>query len=151
MEKSKLNLIIDGLLLLCIAGIVGIGVLIKYVLVPGYLRWEIYGRNVEMFFWGLDRHQWGTIHLVIGIVFLALLILHIVLHWSMIIGIYIKLIPNCFARWITALILIFMTIFLLAFSYFVKPEVCEQGRGKGRGWQQHDISGNRSNHSEEMK
>ena len=140
MKKSKLNLIIDGLLLLCIAAIVGIGLLIKYVLVPGYLRWEIYGRNVEMFFWGLDRHQWGTIHLVIGIVFLALLVLHVVLHWSMIIGIYRKSIPNRFARWITALILIFMTIFLLAFSYFVKPEVYEQGRGKGRGWQQHNIS-----------
>lgn len=130
MEKSKLNLIIDGLLLLCIASIVGIGLLIKYVLVPGYMRWEIYGRNVEMFFWGLDRHQWGTIHLVIGIVFLALLVLHVVLHWSMIIGIYRKLIPNHFARWITALILIFMTIFLFTFSYFVKPEVYEQVRGK---------------------
>jgi len=143
-RKAELNLIIDGLLLLCIAAIVGIGLLIKYVLVPGYLRWEIYGRNVEMFFWGLDRHQWGTIHLVIGIVFLALLILHVVLHWSMIIGIYRKLIPNRFARWITALVLIFMTVVLLAFSYFVKPEINEQGRGKGHGWQQRDISGNRS-------
>ena len=140
MEKSKLNLIIDGLLLLCIAAIAGIGLLIKYVLVPGYLRWEIYGQNVEMFFWGLDRHQWGTTHLVIGIVFLALLILHIVLHWSMIICIYSRLIPNRFAQWIIALIIIFITIFLLAFSYFVKPEVYE----KGRGWQQYNISGNRS-------
>jgi len=136
MEKSKLNLIIDGLLLLCIAGIVGIGLLIKYVLVPGYLRWEIYGQNVEMFLWGLDRHQWGTIHLVIGIVFLTLLILHIVLHWSMIICIYSKLIPNRFARWITALILVLITIFLFTFSYFVKPEVYEQGRG----WHHHNIS-----------
>jgi hypothetical protein len=146
MEKSKLNLIIDALLSLCIAAVVGIGLLIKYVLVPGYLRWEIYGRNVEIFFWGLDRHQWGTIHLVIGIVFLALLVLHVVLHWPMIISIYRKLIPNRFARWITALILIFMTIFLLAFSYFVKPKVYEQERGKGHGWQQYDISGNHLDH-----
>jgi len=146
MEKSKLNLIIDGLLLLCIAAIVGIGLLIKYVLVAGYLRWEIYGRNIEMFLWGLDRHQWGTIHFIIGLVFLALLVLHIVLHWSMIIGIYSKLIPNRFARWITALILIIITIFLLAFSYFVKPEVYEQGRGKGHGWRQHDMSGNHLDH-----
>ena len=56
MEKSKLNLIIDGLLLLCITVIVGIGFLIKYVLVPGYQRWQIYNRNVDLFFWGLDRH-----------------------------------------------------------------------------------------------
>ena len=135
-KKAELNLIIDGLLLLCIAAIVGIGFLIKYVLVPGYLRWEIYGRNVEMFFWGLDRHQWGTIHLVIGIVFLVLLVLHVVLHWSMIIGIYRNLIPNRFARWITALVLVLITVVLLAFSYFVKPEIHEQGRGKGHGRQQ---------------
>ena len=133
MKKSKLNLIIDALLLLCVAAIVGIGLLIKYVLVPGYQRWEIYGRNVSLFLWGLDRHQWGTIHFIIGLVFLALLVLHIVLHWQMVVGIYRKLIPNRFARWITALILLVVTILLFAFPYFVKPKVIEQGRGKGRG------------------
>ena len=83
MKKSKLNLILDALLLLCIAAIGGIGFLMKYVIVPGYLRWEIYGRNVDLFFWGMGRHEWGTIHLVIGFVFLALLVLHIALHWGM--------------------------------------------------------------------
>jgi hypothetical protein len=43
MKRAKLNLIIDALLLLCLAAIAGIGFLIKYVLVPGHLRWEIYG------------------------------------------------------------------------------------------------------------
>jgi len=133
MKKSKLNLIIDALLLLCVAAIVGIGLLIKYVLVPGYQRWEIYGQNVSLFLWGLDRHQWGTIHFIIGLVFLALLVLHIVLHWQMVVGIYRKLIPNRFACWITALILLVVTILLFAFPYFVKPKVIEQGRGKGRG------------------
>jgi len=52
MEKSKLNLVIDALLLLCLAAIAGIGLLIKYVLVPGYQRWEIYGRNVSLFLLG---------------------------------------------------------------------------------------------------
>ena len=135
-KKSGFNLIIDGLLLLCIAAIVGIGLLVRCVLLPGYLRWEIYGRNVEMFFWGLDRHQWGTIHLAIGIVFLALLILHVVLHWSIMISIYRKLIPNRFTRWITALILIIMTVALFAFSYFVNPEINEQGREEEHGRQQ---------------
>ncbi len=49
MKKSKLNLIIDALLLLCIAAIGGIGFLMKYVLVPGSQRWEIYNRNVDLF------------------------------------------------------------------------------------------------------
>ncbi len=133
MEKSKLNLVIDALLLLCLAAIAGIGLLIKYVLIPGYQRWEIYGRNVSLFLCGLDRHQWGTIHFIIGLVFLSLLVLHIVLHWSMVVGIYRGLIPNHFARWITALILLVVTIFIFAFPYFVKPKVIEQGKGKGRG------------------
>ena len=70
-KKSTLNLIIDALLLVCMAAIAGIGLLMKNVLVPGYKRWDIYGRNVELYFWGLDRHQWGTIHFVIALVFIA--------------------------------------------------------------------------------
>ena len=132
MKKAKLNLVIDALLLLCLAAIAGVGFLMKYVLIPGYQRWEIYGRNVSLFFWGLDRHQWGRIHFIIGIVFLALLVLHIVLHWQMVVGIYRGLIPNRFARWITTLILLIVTILLFAFPYFIKPKIIEQGRGKGR-------------------
>jgi hypothetical protein len=133
MKKSILSLIIDALLLLCMAAIAGIGFLMKYVLVAGYRRWEIYEQNVSLFFCGLDRHQWGTIHLIIGIVFLVLLVIHVILHWSLIVTIYRRLIPNRLARWVAALIFVVVVIFLLAFSYFVKPEVVEQGRGQGRG------------------
>jgi len=133
MKKSKLNLIIDALLLLCMAAITGIGLLMRNVLIPGYQEWEIYGRNVDLYFWGLDRHQWGTIHFVIALVFLALLVLHIVLHWSMILGIYRKLIPNVTARWITAIILLALMIALIFFSFAVKPDVQEQARGRGGG------------------
>ncbi len=133
MKKSKLNLIIEALLLLCIASIAGIGLLMRNVLVPGYKRWDIYGRNVELYFWGLDRHQWGTIHFVIALVLLALLVLHVVLHWAMIVGIYRKLMPNVKARWITAIILLAITITLAFFSYAVHPDVHERGRGAGAG------------------
>jgi hypothetical protein len=133
MKKSKVNLVIDALLLLCIAAIAGIGLLMRNVLIPGYKRWDIYGRNVELYFWGLDRHQWGTVHFVIALLFIALLVLHIVLHWSMILGIYRRLIPNIAARWITAIILLALTIALAFFSYTVHPDVYEQGRGRGGG------------------
>jgi len=132
MKKSKINLIIDALLLLCMAAIAGIGLLMRNVLVPGYVRWEIYGSNVELYFWGLDRHQWGTIHFVIALVFLALLILHIVLHWSMILGIYRKLISNVTARWIMAIIVLALTLILTFFSFAVKPDIQEGGHGKGK-------------------
>ena len=133
MKKSKLNLIIDALLLVCMAAIAGIGLLMKNVLVPGYKRWDIYGRNVELYFWGLDRHQWGTIHFVIALVFIALLVLHIVLHWQMILEIYRRLIPSARARWLTAIILLVLTMILALFSYVVRPDVHERGRGAGAG------------------
>ena len=133
MTKSKLNLIIDGLLLLCMASIAGIGLLMKYVLVPRYQRFEIYGRNVELFFWGFDRHQWGTIHLAIGLVFIALLFLHVVLHWEIIVTIYRKLVPAPLMRNIIAAILIGLTALLIAFPCFVKPKVREAGHREGPG------------------
>jgi len=132
-KKSKLNLIIDAILLLCMAAIAGIGLLMRNVLVPGYKRWDIYGRNVELYFWGLDRHQWGTIHFVIALVLLALLVLHVVLHWSLIVGIYRKLMPNVKARWITAIILLAITITLAFFSYAIRPDVQEGGHRAGAG------------------
>mgnify|MGYP001066443896 CR=1 FL=1 len=134
MKKSKLNLVIDGVLLLCIAAIAGIGFLIKYVLVPGYRCWEIYDRNVDLSFWGLDRHEWGTIHLGVGFVFLALLVLHIVLHWSMVVSIYRTLIPNRILRCIVTVVLICLAIFLLTFSFFIKPEVQERGFRRLHRW-----------------
>ena len=130
MKKTNLNLILDALLLLCTAAIGGIGFLIKYVLVPGYLRWEIYGRNVELFFWGMDRHEWGTIHFIIGLVFLGLLILHVVLHFSMVVGIYRRLVPNRLGRRVIAAILVCLTLLLLFFPFFVKAEIQERGQGK---------------------
>ena len=136
MKKSKWNLIIDAVLLLCTAAIVGIGLLMKYVLIAGYQRWEVYNSNVELYFWGMDRHQWGTIHLIIGLVFLGLLVLHIILHWSMIVGIYKCLIPNRLLRYIVMVILIAVTVILLVFSWFVSPEQIERGGGRGSYWHQ---------------
>lgn len=136
MKKSKLNLIIDALMLLCIAAIAGIGLLIKYVLVPGFKRWEIYNQNVDLSYWGMDRHEWGSIHFIIALTFLVLLIIHIVLHWPVIINIYCELIPNSFVRRVIAVIIICLVILLVIFPLFVEPEVQERGPGNFRGWLQ---------------
>ncbi len=133
MSKAKLNLVIDGLLLLNAAAIAGIGLLVEYVLVPGSRQWEIYGRNVDLRFWSLDRHEWGAVHYVLGLVFLVLLVLHVVLHWGVIISIYRKLIPNRLARRVVAAMLVVLAVLLMAFSVFVKPEIQERGKGLGRG------------------
>ncbi len=135
MAKSKINLIIDALMLLCISAIGGIGLLIKFVLVPGYKRWEIYGENVELLFRGLDRHDWGTIHFAVGLLFLFLLIVHIVLHWTVIVSVYCLLVPNRAARWAIAAALVCVTVFLFTFSYLVRPEVLGRGFGPAQFYQ----------------
>ena len=62
--------------------IIGTGFLIKYTLISGQERWDVYGRKVELYLLGLDRHQWGMIHLILGFVLMGLLIAHIVFHWK---------------------------------------------------------------------
>jgi len=131
MNKSKVNLIIDGLLFLCVMAIAGIGILMKFVLLPGKDTWAVYGRKVDLFLFGMDRHQWGTIHLIMGFVFLGLLTLHIILHWKIIVSLYGKLIGNGVARRIIATIIVIAGVFLAVFPLFVKPDVQEL-EGKGR-------------------
>ncbi len=63
MDKSKVNLVIDALLFLYVMAMAGIGLPIKFVLLPGKDTWAVYGRKAELFLFGMDRHQWGTIHL----------------------------------------------------------------------------------------
>lgn len=133
MEKSKLNLLIDALMFLAMAAIGGIGFLMKWVLPPGPDRLARYGRSVEMSWLGMDRHQFGTIHLYIAIVLLGLLVLHIVLHWRQILAIYRRLVSNNESRWAIATLFSIVCAALLAFPLFVKPEVTEAGGEHGHG------------------
>jgi len=122
-DKSKLNLSIDIILFLLMMPIVGIGLLIKYVLIPGVDRNKLYGNNVDLEFWGLARHQWGTIHLILGIVFLGLLLLHLILHWKMIVCIFKRMFPNLLSQVIFAFLFVVFGLIMLAFPLFVKPEL----------------------------
>jgi len=97
-DKAKLNFIIDALMFICMTAIVGFGILMKFILIPGKERWGKYGRSVELLWLGMDRHEWGTIHLSIGFMLLGLLALHIVLHWKVIVGLFQKMVGNQKAR-----------------------------------------------------
>ena len=131
MNKSKANLIIDTLMFLCLMAITGIGLLMKYVLLPGKETAAIYGRKMDLFLFGMDRHAWGRIHLIIAFVLLGLLALHVVLHWNMILSVYRKLIGSAVARRIVAITIFIIGIFLVVSPFFVKPEIQKSER-KGR-------------------
>lgn len=151
LKRSRLNMIIDLMMFPLLTAMAGIGFLIKYVLVPGFERNARYGSDVELYFWGMDRHQWGTIHLVISIAFLVLLILHIVFHWKMIVTIIGCMFP--LKMWRNGLAVVFgvVSLGLIVFPLLVDPEIepalanhrfhdAEQGSGSeivdlGRGKQ----------------
>ncbi|MGE4587225.1 MAG: DUF4405 domain-containing protein [Mangrovibacterium sp.] len=110
-------------MLLLLTPLAGIGFLIKYILIPGIQRNERYGGDVELEFWGLTRHQWGSVHLIISIIFLVLLLVHILLHWKMIVRIFGRMVPNKTLRAIAATLITGAGFLLLAFPLFVKPEI----------------------------
>jgi hypothetical protein len=124
-NRSKLNLVIDIIMFINMMVIAGIGFLIKYILVPGFNRNEIYGRDVELYYWGLDRHQWGVIHLVAGFVLLFLLLLHIIFHWKMILSIYRNMISYKYLRVLLTLVFIILSVIFGVVPLFLNPEVRE--------------------------
>jgi LysM repeat protein len=125
-DKSKLNLSIDIIMFLLLLPIAGIGFLIKYVLIPGIQRNSIYGNNTDLEFLGMSRHQWGTVHLTLSIIFLVLLIIHIVLHWKMITCVFQRLIPYKSIRSAFTFLLTVLGFLLISFPLLVKPDVIER-------------------------
>jgi len=133
-SKVKLNFIIDILMYLSMMIVVGIGFLMNYVLIPGSERHEVYGRNVELSFWNMDRHQWGDIHLIFGFILIFLLLLHIIFHWKLIVAIYKRMLSGKSIRIVLGVVLIFLTLILAIAPIFIKPEVREGAGGEhGRG------------------
>lgn len=131
MNKPKINIVIDTLMFLCVMAIVGIGILIKFILLPGRETVAVYGRKVDLFLFGMDRHEWGTIHLAIAFAFLGLLTLHIILHWKMILMLYCRLLGSKVIRNIIVTIVIVIGISLVVFPWIIKPEV-QKSSQKGR-------------------
>ena len=132
MKKSTINFIIDVLMFICMAAIAGIGFLIKYTLISGQERWSVYGENVELYLFGMDRHEWGSIHLIIGFVLLGLLVLHIILHWKLVVCIYNRIIQRKLVnRTVAILFTIICALFIIS-PFLVKPTVYKIEQGSGR-------------------
>ncbi len=130
--KAKINFIIDAIMFILMGLLAGIGLLIKYVLLSGEERWIKYGHNVDITFWGLDRHEWGQIHLIVAILLVAFLVLHIVLHWNTIVCLYKRIISNRAVRILCALTFMVVTLLLVLFPYFIRVETKELASGRER-------------------
>jgi len=91
MKKSTLNFIIDLASFIILLGLVFTGSIIKWVLPPGSggrgreLSGGMGGEHIRELA-NLSRHQWGDIHFWLAAGFTALMVVHIILHWSWIKG-----------------------------------------------------------------
>jgi len=132
MKKSNLLLLTDVLMFLFIALMTGLGLMIKYILVPGSKRWDIYGRNVDLNFLGMDRHQWGTVHLICAIFFIALLALHIILHWKTLVAYVCKIVNTRTEANILIIAFAIVLFFIIIFPFMVDIKVSELGDGRDR-------------------
>jgi len=121
-DKTKLNLVIDIIMLILIMPVAGLGFLMKYILVSGIKRNEIYGTDVDLKFLGLDRHEWGSIHLILSLTLLGFLVLHIVFHWKMIICMFKRLLPVRSFRLTWVIFMIALSLILISFPLFVIPD-----------------------------
>jgi len=79
LRRSTLNFIVDALTLLAIFVMVATGLIIRFILPPG-----TGGGHGEggLLLWGLGRHDWGDVHFWTSMVLVALLVVHVALHWS---------------------------------------------------------------------
>jgi hypothetical protein len=132
MKKNTLNYIVDIIMFILMMAVIGIGFLMKFVLITGQERWIKYGRNVDETVMGLDRHGWGLVHLIVGLTLFAVLVLHLILHWKSII----KFFKNSFAsrrvRISFVTVLLVVGALLVVFPFLVNPRTGEPVSGYGR-------------------
>ncbi len=110
MKRNTLNFWIDLFTFVVLFAKIWTGLLVRYVLPPGQGR----GRGLEL--WGLNRHEYGTVHFYLAIAMVVLVVIHVWLHWSWICNtivhlLKIKIHSSRYARYgiISLLVAIFLT------------------------------------------
>ena len=130
MKKSAFNIIIDALSMVVFTAMISTGLLLNYVLPPGSGRIEMLhrgGRGAEKTIdtlCGLTRHEWGEIHLVIALIFLALLLFHLFMHWPWIKAVTFgaKNFPQSLKRKVITVVGIVIVLLILAFPWIQRKK-----------------------------
>lgn len=109
MQRNTLKFILDVVLFISLTSTAVVGLMLAFI-IPG-------GGNVphqEKFFLGLHRHTWGDIHLVLALIFLAVLIVHIYLNWGWITATTQKYFGEKWKKFLWALCMVWFVILIIA-------------------------------------
>ncbi|MGM0621547.1 MAG: DUF4405 domain-containing protein [Bacteroidota bacterium] len=131
--RQKVNIVIDILMFVVMAALAVIGFFIRFTLISGEARWEKFGSNIEITLLGLDRHQWGFIHLVLGVMLAVLLVLHIFFHWKQIICLFRRITPLRTQRYALVFTLTVVSLLIFISPFLLQVELGEPIRGQGEG------------------
>ena len=71
LRKHDQNIVIDYISFICMVILLLTGLLLEFRLPPG-------GHNAQVL--GLGRHDWGTIHFIVALIFTAGIVVHMILH-----------------------------------------------------------------------
>jgi hypothetical protein len=74
MGRNSLNFMIDVLSGMLMVGMISTGLIVRMVLPPG--------SGQHRMLWGLTRHEWGGLHFALAIGLLAVLLVHLAMHWQ---------------------------------------------------------------------
>jgi len=97
MHRTALCYIIDTLLVLVLLPIAFIGILLGFFVTQGpRAGWRT--------LWGLNHQAWSSLHLYLALAFVALIILHLVLHWDWLVRVARRYPPRSVVAWIILMI-----------------------------------------------
>lgn len=87
LKRGTVNFIVDLVGFVDLLGLALTGYIMKYVLPPGSGgRGFRGGRGAAeeqvRELWDMSRHEWGTVHFYLAILFVFLMVVHIILHWD---------------------------------------------------------------------
>jgi hypothetical protein len=88
MLRNTLNFILGLVSFLNLLALVFTGFIMKYILPPGsggvgrVLHGGTGHGTPYKQLWSMTRHEWGSIHFYLAVMFVVLMIIHIILHWT---------------------------------------------------------------------
>jgi len=128
MKRNTLNFYIDLASFLVLFALLVTGLLIHYVMPPcGNCTGAGSGESKELTLYGYGRHDFGAVHLYLALATVALVLVHVCLHWSWVCATCCNLLglkgisPERQERWGILLLLILMAV-TIAFLYWAKMQ-----------------------------
>lgn len=123
-SRTALNFWVDLATAILFAGLLGSGILMKWILPPGTC--DAPGVKVWL---GHSRHWWGDIHFWIAVALFALMIVHIWLHWAWVVSVWARLVgparsPKTWAA-AGAMALLIAVPFIVPASFLELPQATE--------------------------